>query len=356
MKKLLSIILSIVLTLTLFTSCGSVDIALASTYLNLGEKYLADSNYEEAIDYFNKLIEVEPTNERAYLGEAEAYVALDDTDGAIAILEQGIEAVEDPTEIQAMLAELLGESEVENEVIADEVVTEEDATPEADITQEETIEDNETREEDELVITEIYYYESDGSVDYWQEYEYNSDGVLTKVTVYTADQRVSNYNVYEHDSDGKLASWESFGSENELTSSGEYEYDSNGNMVKMISYDLSGNVTLECDSEYDEEGNRVKVTMIENSWRYVIDYNSRGDLVSGTAYSGETVTSEMHYENEYDEDGKLIRTEGYDADGNISEYYECEYGYDSSGRIISETITSYQNDTLYSIEYQSRTN
>ncbi|MCD7804361.1 MAG: tetratricopeptide repeat protein [Oscillospiraceae bacterium] len=127
MKKLASLILAILLTLTLFTSCAEPAEALTSVYLNLGEKYLTDLNYEEAIVYFNKVIEVEPKNARAYLGSAEAYVAMGDVDSAIAVLEQGIEVVNDPTELQAMLSELLEESEAEtqDEVPEDEAVQEE---------------------------------------------------------------------------------------------------------------------------------------------------------------------------------------------------------------------------------------
>ena len=125
MKKFLSIILAITLTMSLFTSCAEPAEALTSVYLNLGEKYLTDLDYEEAIVYFNKVIEVEPKNARAYLGSAEAYVAMGDIDSAIAILKQGIAAVDDPTELEAMLAELLGETEAEDEVPEDEVVQEE---------------------------------------------------------------------------------------------------------------------------------------------------------------------------------------------------------------------------------------
>ena len=123
MKKLLSIILAAILTITMFTSCADTAEALTSVYLNLGEKYLTDLDYEEAIVYFNKVIEVEPKNARAYLGSAEAYVAMGDIDSAIAILEQGIEVADDPTELEAMLAELLGEGEAETD---EEIITNEE--------------------------------------------------------------------------------------------------------------------------------------------------------------------------------------------------------------------------------------
>ncbi|MCD7785508.1 MAG: tetratricopeptide repeat protein [Oscillospiraceae bacterium] len=113
MKKLLSLILVAMITMTILTSCGAADRAFVSSYLNLGEKYLTDLNYEQALVCFNKVIEVEPKNERAYLASAEAYVAMGDIDSAIEILEQGIETVDDPTKLQVMLMELLGEDEEE---------------------------------------------------------------------------------------------------------------------------------------------------------------------------------------------------------------------------------------------------
>ncbi|MCD8106455.1 MAG: tetratricopeptide repeat protein [Oscillospiraceae bacterium] len=157
MKKLLSIILTVTITLTLFTSCASASKALASTYLDLGEKYLTDLNYEQAIVYFNKLIEVEPKNTRAYTGAAEAYAAMGDTASAIAILEQGIEAVDDPTELEEMLTVLLAELVVEDEPTPDEPVTDEETSPEG----EDEIEEEEAEpvvneeEEEETNVTAI---------------------------------------------------------------------------------------------------------------------------------------------------------------------------------------------------------
>jgi tetratricopeptide (TPR) repeat protein len=73
--------------------------------LSLGEKYLTEMEYEQAIVQFLKVIEVEPKNAQAYLGAAEAYVALGREGEAIAILRKGLEQTNAPA-IAAMLAEL----------------------------------------------------------------------------------------------------------------------------------------------------------------------------------------------------------------------------------------------------------
>lgn len=44
--------------------------------LNLGEKHLTELNYEQALVQFLKVIEIEPMNERAYIGAADAYIGL----------------------------------------------------------------------------------------------------------------------------------------------------------------------------------------------------------------------------------------------------------------------------------------
>jgi tetratricopeptide (TPR) repeat protein len=67
--------------------------------LELGEKYLSELNYEEAIIAFKEVIEIEPRNVDAYLGVATAYVALEEPEEAVEWLEQGIAAIEEEGEV-----------------------------------------------------------------------------------------------------------------------------------------------------------------------------------------------------------------------------------------------------------------
>jgi len=96
MKRLVLFAL-VVLMLFGAVSCASPAPAppSASELLNLGERYLLDLNYEQAVAQFLAVIEIEPMNARAYIGAAEAYVALGRTDDAIAVLERGYEATGD---------------------------------------------------------------------------------------------------------------------------------------------------------------------------------------------------------------------------------------------------------------------
>lgn len=90
MKKFISILIAFVVIFTL-SSCANVQKSDWQEHLDLGQKYLLDGDYEQAIIEFNKVIEIEPKNVDAYLGLAEAYVAAGDYDSAKMAIQKGIE-------------------------------------------------------------------------------------------------------------------------------------------------------------------------------------------------------------------------------------------------------------------------
>ncbi|KUO71429.1 MAG: hypothetical protein APF81_08995 [Desulfosporosinus sp. BRH_c37] len=65
--------------------------ARAECQLNLGNKYLQDGKYQEAILAFEKVIEIEPKNIPARLGLGNAYIATKEFDKAEAVLKEVIE-------------------------------------------------------------------------------------------------------------------------------------------------------------------------------------------------------------------------------------------------------------------------
>ncbi len=77
-----------------------------SSIMSTAQKYLIENQYEQAIAEFNKVIEIEPKNVDAYLGLAEAYVGIGDTEKAIEILEKGYEITGDDR-LKEMLNKLL---------------------------------------------------------------------------------------------------------------------------------------------------------------------------------------------------------------------------------------------------------
>lgn len=57
--------------------------------LKLGNKYLLEENYEEAVVAFIKAIEIDSRNVDGYIGLADAYIGLGDIEAAMDILEKG---------------------------------------------------------------------------------------------------------------------------------------------------------------------------------------------------------------------------------------------------------------------------
>lgn len=103
--KILRISFVIVFIILVLSMSGCADTQQELTVdelISLGEKYLLDLNYEQALVQFNKVIEIEPMNARGYTGAAEAYMGLEKFDEAVAVLQKGLEQTEDD-EIRNML-------------------------------------------------------------------------------------------------------------------------------------------------------------------------------------------------------------------------------------------------------------
>lgn len=63
----------------------------AADKTELGQKYLTELNYTEAVASFTEAIKLDPDNIQAYMGRAEAYVALKQYDDAKADYTTAIE-------------------------------------------------------------------------------------------------------------------------------------------------------------------------------------------------------------------------------------------------------------------------
>lgn len=81
-KNLLLFAAVTLLAILLFAACGS-KAATAADKIELGQKYLIELNYTEAIASFTEAIKLDPNNIQAYMGRAEAYLALGEYDKAL---------------------------------------------------------------------------------------------------------------------------------------------------------------------------------------------------------------------------------------------------------------------------------
>jgi|GEM_PF-5860139 len=87
-KRVIAFFVLFVMILTVLVGCAKVKDT--SAMLSLGEKYLSELNYEQAVVQFLKVIDIEPKNVRAYLGGADAYLHLDKQPEAVDLLAQGV--------------------------------------------------------------------------------------------------------------------------------------------------------------------------------------------------------------------------------------------------------------------------
>ena len=107
MKRVLMFLLCAVLAILPLTSCEKSDLPLTvAQLLDLGEKYLLDLDYEQALVQFLEVIEIEPMNPRGYTGAADAYIGLDRLDDAIAILKKGLEVIGSDQSIESRIEQL----------------------------------------------------------------------------------------------------------------------------------------------------------------------------------------------------------------------------------------------------------
>lgn len=104
MKKFSCLFYAFALVLCL-GACGQNAQGKWQEQYDLGVRYLAEGNYEEAIIAFTAAIEIDPERPEAYADLARTYVAVGEPEQAVHIMEQATEAV--------------GESEILNSVWED---------------------------------------------------------------------------------------------------------------------------------------------------------------------------------------------------------------------------------------------
>ena len=121
MKRTVTLLLALLLTLSL-AACGEKAPTWQEQY-DLGQRYLTEGNYEEAILAFTAAIEIDPKRPEAYLSLADAYEASGDPDAARKTLEDGLAATNDPN-IQARLDELSNGDSGDNSAAAIAAATE----------------------------------------------------------------------------------------------------------------------------------------------------------------------------------------------------------------------------------------
>ena len=78
----IALVAAVLLAVMLLTACAS-GASKAADKIELGQKYLTELNYTEAVASFTEAIRLDPDNIQAYMGRAEAYLALGEYEKAL---------------------------------------------------------------------------------------------------------------------------------------------------------------------------------------------------------------------------------------------------------------------------------
>lgn len=100
-----AVIIVICIAVFVFMSGRDSSAKKIAELLDLGNKYLTEQDYEQAVVTYKEIIEIDPKCEEAYRRLADAYVAMDDYESAMDILQQGI-AQTGSEELAAYLEEI----------------------------------------------------------------------------------------------------------------------------------------------------------------------------------------------------------------------------------------------------------
>ena len=290
--------------------------------LDLGQRYLEEMNYEEAIVAFNAAIEIDPMNEEAYLGLVEAYLRIGEFDAALEYARRGFE--------------LTGNKQLKEKI---DMIESGNITTSNGWTMKRSIFDGDSN----LISYIIYTYDRQGreetcsayngegvlvdevkslydeagnqivrpAITNYSEYRlgrdeitYNSNGDVISVKHYDEKGALYNCNEYEYNPEGKISSNKCYNEFGVLLHYEEYEYDSKGNQINRKIYDDADNLNVY--EEYDSKGNTIIMKT----------YDRDGNIIQYT-------------ESEFDFEGNWIGTKCFDESGNMYQYYE--YELDSTG-------------------------
>lgn len=168
----------------------------------------------------------------------------------------------------------------------------------------------------------------DGIVDV---YTYNADGDLERLTSYDGDEVISERAIeYEYDADGNKV-WEK-------------EYD-NGRLMSEVEYKL----TAQGESYHFRSTSHQ-----EDGSRFVNEFDEEGNIVVSLGYEADgTMTIEERSEYAYTEDGECYTAKTLGKDYITGIVYDCEYNQygDILSRVKSDTDGVVDYEERYEREY-----
>jgi tetratricopeptide (TPR) repeat protein len=294
-----------------------------SRQLDLGNRYLEEQNYEQAIVEFDKAIAIDPMSVDAYLGKVQAYESMGDEEKAIEVLQTGYEITGD-LRLKDYIDKLSIGSKEETQV-REEIGNYNDERVEE--LQQFLDEELDYKRGDILWMcrgyVNPYFWGYYGEVLSDEQIEEICNPLVSAIEEYielTSDEGVERY--------GGYLSWFYYVLR---------EYDKCLEIRKQV-YELTGDANytpMEYTEEYDDSG----VTFTYNQYGNIIDWTSKFD---------NGMTKDVYI---YGDNGRLSRVERIEnVDGVESEALQT-YQYGNDGRLIEDTWYSTLGDgRWYTVE------
>ena len=193
--------------------------------------------------------------------------------------------------------------------------------------------------DDLFLLTKHVYYEADGSVRRWIEFEYDAFGNQIKELLYAEGGGLSLEKIWDYDDSEypMVTTYIHYDSEGNYSSESKYWYAANGNMTGAINYYKDG--TERAVSEYDSFGNLIHVTAYKPDGtpeKYTdYDYDDTGRFLMRNAQynSYGTLKHDTVFGCEFDASGRVVKYGTINSDGSLE--VQDEYVYDEKGNVTS---------------------
>lgn len=206
------------------------------------------------------------------------------------------------------------------------------------------------------------YFLADGTVDCYYLYVYDTHGNEIESRRYDGDGTPSSWDESTYDENGCQLTSVSYDGDGSLSWRHEYEYDTEGNRIKTLRYDENDSPNGWFEYAYDSEGNEVERrdydenNVLEEITRR--EYDEASNEVMTRHYSG-AEQLERRVEYEYDDQGHEIACTRYDASGKITSW--TRHTYDKYGNSASYSLDYSPGDDeedvyLYENEYDENGN
>lgn len=256
MKKALTLLLILMLLLVGCDKTAAGGMTWQEQY-DLGVRYLSEGNYKEAIIAFTAAIEIDPKQERAYIGLVEAYVAVGDTEMAGEVLKKAMQAIgETETLIAAGQKAGIGPHSSTERVDMGGGryrIDEFDANRK---------------------IVRRTIYNANGTQIRSTVYERDRNGSATRHVYYDAQGTLTGYSIPEHyDNELRCTLYDATGT---LTGYTVDKWDDDGKATYYAEYDSDKRMIADEKIEYDDQGKQIRST--------VTTYNRDGTVQSVDTY------------------------------------------------------------------------